>query len=164
LPEEVIADASEIVGSEYINADKYLQDIVRDKRYWETKRQNIRKREKQMEETIAKYETDIAELEKRRKEILKTAKEEAEKVLRESNAKIENTIRTIKEAQADKEKTRNVRQELTDFKSSLEELDSKAVDENIEKKMQKLREKQQRKENNKKNKQNKETEQKVIRP
>lgn len=164
LPEEVIADASEIVGSEYINADKYLQDIVRDKRYWETKRQNIRKREKQMEETIAKYETDIAELEKRRKEILKTAKEEAEKVLRESNAKIENTIRTIKEAQADKEKTRNARQELTDFKSSLEEFDSKAVDENIEKKMQKLREKQQRKENNKKNKQNKETEQKVIRP
>lgn len=164
LPEEVIADASEIVGSEYINADKYLQDIVRDKRYWETKRQNIRKREKQMEETIAKYETDIAELEKRRKEILKTAKEEAEKVLRESNAKIENTIRTIKEAQADKEKTRNARQELTDFKSSLEELDSKAVDENIEKKMQRLREKQQRKENNKKNKQNKETEQKVIKP
>ena len=164
LPEEVIADASEIVGSEYINADKYLQDIVRDKRYWETKRQNIRKREKQMEETIAKYETDIAELEKRRKEILKTAKEEAEKVLRESNAKIENTIRTIKEAQADKEKTRNARQELTDFKSSLDELDSKAVDENIEKKMQRLREKQQRKENNKKNKQNKETEQKVIKP
>ena len=164
LPEEVIADASEIVGSEYINADKYLQDIVRDKRYWETKRQNIRKREKQMEETIAKYETDIAELEKRRKEILKTAKEEAEKVLRESNAKIENTIRTIKEAQADKEKTRNARQELTDFKSSLDELDSKVVDENIEKKMQRLREKQQRKENNKKNKQNKETEQKVIKP
>ncbi|MDE6181349.1 MAG: endonuclease MutS2, partial [Phocaeicola sp.] len=59
LPEEVIADASEIVGSEYINADKYLQDIVRDKRYWETKRQNIRKREKQMDETIAKYEKEI---------------------------------------------------------------------------------------------------------
>lgn len=46
LPEEVIADASEIVGSEYIQSDKFLQDIVRDKRYWETKRQNIRKREK----------------------------------------------------------------------------------------------------------------------
>ena len=162
LPEEVIADASEIVGSEYINADKYLQDIVRDKRYWETKRQNIRKREKQMEETIAKYESEIAELEKRRKEILKTAKEEAEKVLRESNAKIENTIRTIKEAQAEKEKTRIARKELIDFKSSLEDIDSKAVDESIEKKMQKLREKQQRKENNKKNKQAKEAEQKVV--
>ena len=78
LPEEVIADASEIVGSEYINADKYLQDIVRDKRYWETKRQNIRKREKQMEETIAKYEEELQELEKSRKEILRKAKEDAE--------------------------------------------------------------------------------------
>ena len=57
LPEDVIADASEIVGSEYINADKYLQDIVRDKRYWEGKRQTIRQREKHMEETIARYQT-----------------------------------------------------------------------------------------------------------
>ena len=79
LPEEVIADASEIVGSEYINADKYLQDIVRDKRYWETKRQNIRKREKQMEETIAKYEEELQELEKRRKEILRHAKHDEDK-------------------------------------------------------------------------------------
>ena len=113
LPEEVIADASEIVGSEYIQSDKYLQDIVRDKRYWETKRQNIRKREKQMEDTIARYEQEIQELERSRKEILKKAKEEAERLLQESNAKIENTIRTIKEAQAEKERTRTARQELT---------------------------------------------------
>ncbi len=78
LPEEVIADASEIVGSEYINADKYLQDIVRDKRYWETKRQNIRKREKQMEETIAKYEEELQELEKSRKEIFKAKTESSQ--------------------------------------------------------------------------------------
>ena len=109
LPEEVIVDASEIVGSEYINADKYLQDIVRDKRYWETKRQNIRKREKQMEETIAKYEEELQELEKSRKEILRKAKEDAEKLLQESNARIENTIRIIKEAQADKERTQSAR-------------------------------------------------------
>ena len=74
LPEEVIADASEIVGSEYIQSDKYLQDIVRDKRYWETKRQNIRKREKVMEDTIARYERELEELEKSRKEILKKSK------------------------------------------------------------------------------------------
>ena len=111
LPEEVIADASEIVGSEYINADKYLQDIVRDKRYWETKRQNIRKREKQMEETIAKYEEELQELEKSRKEILRKAKEDAEKLIQESNARIENTIRIIKEAQADKERTQSARQD-----------------------------------------------------
>lgn len=137
LPEEVIADASEIVGSEYINADKYLQDIVRDKRYWETKRQNIRKREKQMEETIAKYEEELQELEKSRKEILRKAKEDAEKLIQESNARIENTIRIIKEAQADKERTQSARQELTDFKNQIEDIEKKNKEDEIIRKMEK---------------------------
>lgn len=149
LPEEVIADASEIVGSEYINADKYLQDIVRDKRYWETKRQNIRKREKQMEDTIAKYEKEIQELEKSRKEILKKAKSDAEQLIQESNAVIENTIRSIKEAQADKERTRLARQELTDFKEQIDDLDKQSDEDKIARKMERLREKQERKKDKK---------------
>ena len=138
LPEDVIADASEIVGSEYINADKYLQDIVRDKRYWEGKRQ-----------TIARYQTEMEELQKSRKEIIRQAKEEAERMLQESNARIENTIRTIKEAQAEKEKTRQARQELTDFRTSLDALASKEHEEKIAQKMKKLKEKQERKKNKK---------------
>ena len=145
LPEDVIADASEIVGSEYIQSDKYLQDIVRDKRYWETKRQNIRQREKQMEETIARYQAEMEELQKSRKEILRKAKEEAEQLMQEANARIENTIRTIKETQAEKEKTRQARQELTDFKESLEALANKEQEEKIARKMEKLKEKQNQK-------------------
>ena len=145
LPEDVIADASEIVGSEYINADKYLQDIVRDKRYWEGKRQTIRQREKHMEETIARYQTEMEELQKSRKEIIRQAKEEAERLLQESNARIENTIRAIKEAQAEKEKTRLVRQELNDFRASVNELASKEQEDKIARKMEKLKEKQNRK-------------------
>jgi DNA mismatch repair protein MutS2 len=149
LPEEVIADASEIVGSEYINADKYLQDIVRDKRYWETKRQNIRKREKQMEDIIAKYEAEIQELEKNRKSILKKAKEDAEHLLQESNARIENTIRTIKEAQAEKERTKLARQELSEFKGQINEIEKQNEEDKIARKMQKLLEKQERKKDKK---------------
>lgn len=160
LPEEVIADASEIVGSEYIQSDKYLQDIVRDKRYWETKRQNIRKREKIMEETIARYEKELEELDKSRKEILKKAREDAEQLLQESNAKIENTIRTIKEAQAEKERTRTARQELTDFRQQIEEADKAAMEEKIARKMEKLREKQERK----KDKKNKQASQPAVQP
>ena len=145
LPEDVIADASEIVGSEYISADKYLQDIVRDKRYWEGKRQTIRQREKLMEETIARYEAEVEELHKSRKEIIRQAKDEAQRLLQESNAKIENTIRTIKEAQADKEKTRLVRQELTDFKESVEKLGVKEQEDRVAQQMEKLRRKQERK-------------------
>ncbi len=149
LPEEVIADASEIVGSEYIQSDKYLQDIVRDKRYWETKRQNIRKREKQMEETIARYEREIAELEQNRREILKKAREDAERLLQESNAKIENTIRTIRESQAEKERTRQTRQELEDFRRQVQEKEKAELEEKIARKMESLREKQERKKNKK---------------
>ena len=145
LPEDVIADASEIVGSEYINADKYLQDIVRDKRYWEGKRQTIRQREKHMEETIARYQTEIEELQKSRKEILRKAKEEAEQLMQEANARIENTIRTIKEVQAEKEKTRQVRQELNDFRESMDALAAKEEEEKIARKIEKLKEKQNRK-------------------
>ena len=151
LPEDVIADASEIVGSEYINADKYLQDIVRDKRYWEGKRQTIRQREKHMETTIARYEEEIEELRKSRKEIIRQAKEEAERILQDSNARIENTIRTIKESQADKEKTRQARQELSDFRQAMEDKAAHELDEKITRKMQKLQEKQNRKKDKKQN-------------
>ena len=145
LPEDVIADASEIVGSEYINADKYLQDIVRDKRYWEGKRQTIRQREKHMEETISRYQAEIEELQKSRKEILRKAKEEVGQLMQEANARIENTIRSIKEAQAEKSKTRQARQELNEFRESIEVLANKEQEEKIARKMEKLREKQNRK-------------------
>ena len=93
-------------GQQYINADKYLQDIVRDKRYWEGKRQTIRQREKHMEETIERYQTEIEDLQKSRKDILRKAKEEVEQLMREANARIENTIRSIKEAKQKKKTAR----------------------------------------------------------
>lgn len=144
LPEDVIADASEIVGSDYINMDKYLQDIVRDKRYWETKRQNIRQKEKRLEEITETYETDLLAVEKQRKELIREAKAEAERILAEANAKIENTIRTIRESQAEKDKTKQARQSLNEFKSSLEKVDDLA-DDKITRKIQKIKNKEQNK-------------------
>lgn len=149
LPDDVIEDATQIVGSEYINADKYLQDIVRDKRYWENKRQNIRQREKQLEEIINRYQQEMEELQYSRKEILKQAKEESERLMQEANARIENTIRTIKESQAEKERTRQVRQELADFRTSLEHIAQQEQEDKIARKMEKLRQKQERKQQKK---------------
>ena len=105
LPEDVIADASQIVGQDYIDMDKYLQDIVRDKRYWESKRQNIRQQEKRLEELMERYQTDLQKIEAQRKEIVSQAKVDAERLLADTNARIENTIKEIKEVQAEKEKT-----------------------------------------------------------
>ena len=149
IPEEVIADASEIVGKDYINADKYLLDIVRDKRYWEGKRQTIHQREKDMEKALEKYEGEIADLQRKRKEIIASARQQATELLNQSNAVVENTIREIREAQAEKERTREVRQELDAFRSALNETDHEK-DDAIERKMQQLIARKQRQEQRKK--------------
>jgi DNA mismatch repair protein MutS2 len=119
LPEDLIAEAAEKVGSDRMDYDKHLQDIVRDKRYWENKRRDIRIKEKKLEDTLAKYETELSTIEKQRKEITQKAKAEAQSLLSDTNAKIENTIRQIKEAQAEKEKTKAVRKELENFKEKV---------------------------------------------
>jgi DNA mismatch repair protein MutS2 len=121
LPEDLIAEASEKVGQDYINMDKYLQDIVRDKRYWESKRQQIHQQEKRLEELTGRYQSDLEKIETQRKELIAQAKANAEHLLAEANARIENTIREIKEAQAEKEKTKEARKSLEAFKDSIRE-------------------------------------------
>ena len=152
IPDEVIREASDIVGSDYIQSDKYLQDIVRDKRYWENKRQNVHQREKDLEKTIAKYEEEIKELAQKRKEILRQAKEQAQELLKESNRNIENTIREIRECQAEKEETKRLREELNAFKEDVSEIDTKSADDLIEKKMRQIMERKERREKRKKEK------------
>jgi len=146
IPEDVIDDASDIVGRDYINADKWLQDIVRDRRYWQQKRETIHSREKQMEQTIARYEQEIADLRQQRKDIIRKAKDEAEQLLLDSNARIERTIREIRESQAEKEETRRARQQLEDFRIKEVESQQGIEDDAIARKMEKLRQRQERKE------------------
>ena len=147
IPEEVINDASEIVGSEYIQSDKYLQDIVRDKRYWEGKRQTIHQHEKSLEGHIQRYETNLEEIERERKAILNRAKQQAEELLAEANRKIENAIREIKEAQAEKEQTRLIREELQEFREQVQNDDTRGLmsEEEFAKKLRQMEERKARK-------------------
>lgn len=149
LPEDIIKDASEIVGSDYIQSDKYLQDIVRDKRYWETKRKNVHQKEKELDEMLDKVRDSSDELKKSRKQILKEARDEADRLLREANAKIENTIRSIVEAKAEKEKTRLARRELHDFGKEVEELARKEQQMRTDREMAKILARQERKKDGK---------------
>jgi len=121
LSEEILKTASEKAGVKNINYDRHLKDIARDKRYWENKRQNIRQQEKQLEELIENYEKELSEARSVRKEIISNAKDEAKSLLDKSNKIIENTVRQIKEVQAEKERTREIRQQLDEFKSSFSE-------------------------------------------
>ncbi len=161
LPESILQMATEKIGKDHINFDKHLRDIVRDKRYWETKREKIRKVEKSLDELAGKYETDLGQLEKQRKEILLKARQDAERILAEANKRIENTIFEIRENQADKEKTKQIRAKLTEFKLEVQE-SADVPDEFIDKKIQKLKEKESHR--NEKRSVRKETVQKEIVP
>ena len=112
LPAAIIDDAAEIVGSDYVNLDKYLLDIARDRRYWENKRQAVRQKEKHIDELLARYEEEMETLRSKRREIIGEARDEARKLLESSNASIERTIREIRTAQAEKERTREARRQL----------------------------------------------------
>jgi DNA mismatch repair protein MutS2 len=134
LPEDILAAASEKAGVKNINYDRHLKDIARDKRYWETKRQAIRQQEKRLEELMAEYEKEMSGAKTLRKEIISKAKDEAQNLLKESNRMIENTIRQIKESQAEKEKTKDIRQQLEEFKTNIVE-DSKPLETESEEKV-----------------------------
>ena len=125
LPETIIQRATDIVGEEHIDYDKHLQDIARDKRYWENKRQNIRQKEKQLEEKIAHYEEQMAGIKAKKRAIIEEANAEAADLLRKSNATIERTIREIKEAKAEKKATQAARQKVESLKTKVESQSSK---------------------------------------
>ena len=105
LPSAIIAEAEQIVGSDYIDVDKYLLDIARDKRYWENKRTSIKAKEKKLEATLQRYEEEADNLRQQRRVILEEARQQASDILKGSNAAIERAIHDIRKAQAEKEAT-----------------------------------------------------------
>ncbi|MDE6306790.1 MAG: Smr/MutS family protein [Muribaculaceae bacterium] len=120
LPASIIEYAEDIVGSDYINMDRYLLDIARDRRYWENKRMSIRQKEKKLENLLEQYETDAETLRQKRREIISAAKDEAKRILEGSNALIERTIHDIRKSQAEKEKTLEARRRLKEDRMRLD--------------------------------------------
>jgi DNA mismatch repair protein MutS2 len=112
LPEEIIKTATGKIGQDHVQFDRHLKDIIRDKKYWQIKRDNIRRAEKRLQQVLDQYTQELEFSEKTRKDILDKARQEAEILLSEANRKIENTIREIRESQAEKERTRKAREEL----------------------------------------------------
>lgn len=116
LPEEIIRRAADLAGSDHINIEKQLREIARDKRYWEQKRDRIRVTDRKVEELEQNYAEQLARIRQERAEIIKKAKLEAQELIAQANRQIENTIKTIREAQAEKELTRLARKELEEFR------------------------------------------------
>ncbi|MBO4602076.1 MAG: Smr/MutS family protein, partial [Salinivirgaceae bacterium] len=143
LPQDVIDDARSKVGEDHLNFDKHLREIARDKYYWERKRENIRKIERRLEEMMETEKRELDETKRLRKELISKSKDDAKHIISESNKLIENAIRQIKESQADKQKTKEARQQIDDFKQATEQAND-AEEERILQKIRKLKERENR--------------------
>ena len=144
LPEEIIRRASEKAGSDHINIEKQLREIARDKHYWEQKRDRIRLTDRKVEELEQTYAEQLTKIRAERQEILKRAKEEAQQLIADANRQIENTIRTIREAQAEKELTRLARRELDDFRDTVEKEDAAGRDVSVAREIERIERRRQR--------------------
>ena len=144
LPEEIIRIAGEKAGSDHINIEKQLREIARDKHYWEQKRDRIRLTDRKVEELEQTYAEQLAKIKSERQQILKKAKQEAQRLIADANKQIENTIRTIREAQAEKELTRLARRELDDFRDAVEQADTAEKDAQVAREIERIERRRQR--------------------
>lgn len=145
LPEEIIRRASEKAGSDHINIEKQLREIARDKHYWEQKRDRIRMTDRKVEELEQSYAEQLSKIRGERQEILKKARAEAQQLIADANRRIENTIKTIREAQAEKELTRLARRELDDFRErEVERADRTDSDADVAREIERIERRRQR--------------------
>ncbi len=151
LPEDIIRSASEKAGSDHINIEKQLREIARDKRYWEQKRDRIRLTDKKVEQLEQDYAERLEKLRSERAQIIKNAKLEAQRLVAEANREIENTIRSIRQSQAEKEQTRLVRRKLDEFNEKMSGAEDSERQQHIEREMERVARRQDRRRQKKEN-------------
>ncbi len=154
LPEEIVKGAEERAGSDFVNIERHLKKIARNKRTLEEKLARIKSTDKTLDSITEKYEKELGDIKSLRKGIIEEAKREAQSILDQANKKIENTIKEIRETQAEKERTKEARKELDDFAKGIDNLKKSAIDEEIERKMLQISERKKRQEERKRVREN----------
>ena len=141
MPEAVIKDAENRAGEEFVGIERNLRKIARNRKALDEKLERIRHTDKTLESITDKYQKELQQIKQTKKEILDQAKKEAEEIIKGANRQVENTIRTIKESQAEKETTQEARKELQGFMSLLaakKEQEQKEKDDYIERKIRQI--------------------------
>lgn len=141
LPEDIIKDAETRAGEEFVGIERNLRKIARNRKALDEKLERIRHTDKTLENITDKYQKELKDIKEQKKEILDAARKEAEEIVRKANRQVENTIKTIKESQAEKESTQEARKELQGFVAALtarKEQEQKAKEDYIERKIKQI--------------------------
>ena len=138
LPSDVVKDAEERAGSEFVNIERNLRQIARSRRVLDEKLARIKSTDKTLESLTDKYQKELGEVKALKKSVLEEARREAQEIIAEANKQVERTIREIRESQAERDKTKVARENLTKFKETLQQDKPSENDAAIERKMQQI--------------------------
>ena len=116
LSHEIIQDAKKGIGTSHVNFERLLGELEQEKKEFELQKRKLTLEENKYTKLINEYESLKTDLENNRNKAIKEARREANDIISRANKEIEKTIRLIKEAKADKEKTRIIRKNLEEFK------------------------------------------------
>ena len=144
LPADVVKDAEERAGTEFVNIERNLRQIARSRRALDEKLARIKSTDKTLENLTDRYQKELEDVKALKKRMLDEARDQAAEILAEANRQVEKTIRDIRESQAERDKTRVARENLTKFKESLQEEKPSENDAAIERKMQRIIERKER--------------------
>lgn len=138
LGEQIVKRAEEKAGNDFIDLERQLRKVSKNRRKLEATLTKIKFTDKNLEDVTERYSRELSEIQRTKKEIIENAKKEAQQILAEANRRIESTIKSIKESQAEKERTRTARKNLKEFSANLSNSDNSSLDANIEKKIAQL--------------------------
>lgn len=147
LPEPIVKDAENRAGEEYVGIEKNLRRIARNRIALDEKLKRIRSTDKALENITDRYQQELEGIKKIKKDIIDRANQEAEEIVKGANKQVENTIRAIKESQAEKSRTAEARKELQDFLGAITEkkqAEQQNKEEYIEEKLRKIKERNER--------------------
>ncbi|MBC8487671.1 MAG: Smr/MutS family protein [Bacteroidetes bacterium] len=134
FPKYILKNAGEKTGKKQLNFDEQLQQLEIEKKELEKKQQEFRIADDFLSEMIDKYDKLTKQVEATKDKITEDARKEAHELIESSNKLIENTIRQIKESQAEKEKTKKLRKELKEKGERIKaEIEAKAKEEVVAK-------------------------------
>lgn len=141
LPEQIVKDAETRAGEDFVDMEKTLRRIVKGRRVLDEKIRKVKNADRTLDALTDKYQKELETIQSQRKEILDSAKKEAEDIVKGANRQIEKTIRDIKESKAEKERTKEARGELQGFLQAIENNKTRQQqthDEYISRKMEQL--------------------------
>lgn len=119
FPEKLLKKAKTKEVSDQIDYERLMSETLTERKKLEDKKEKLELADNFLKEVIDKYKSQLDNIEKNKKDIIRNAQLEAARIMESANYKIEQAVNEIKESNAEKEKTKEIRNKLKQEKQNV---------------------------------------------